>query len=221
VRAFADQHRVQFYVQPGGPATARPLYPADETLAYTLPEFDITLPFRPTEFTQVNAAINRVMVRRAIGLLDPMPRERIGDLFCGLGNFTLPIARRGAHAIGIEGSDELIARARANAAANGLSAGTEFHAADLFGVTPADFSRWGHFDKLLIDPPREGAIEVVKSLPAETVERIVYVSCNPATLARDAGVLVATRGYRLRAAGVINMFPQTAHVESMALFERA
>ena len=220
LRVFADSHRVQFYVQPGGPATAKPLYPAEETLAYSLPEFDVVLPFRPTEFTQVNAEINRVMVRRAIALLDPRPGERIGDLFCGLGNFTLPIARRGAFAVGVEGSDELIARARTNAALNDLATQTEFHTANLFEIESGDFERWGRLDKLLIDPPREGAIEVVKALPADAVSRIVYVSCNPATLARDAGLLVATRGYRLSAAGVINMFPQTAHVESIALFER-
>jgi 23S rRNA (uracil1939-C5)-methyltransferase len=219
LRAFADRHAVQFYVQPGGPDTARPLYPLEEALAYSLPEFDVALPFRPTEFTQVNAAINRVLVRRAIALLAPGPGERIGDLFCGLGNFTLPIARRGAFAIGVEGSAGLIARATENAAHNGLAERTAFHAANLFEVTAADFDSWGSFDKLLIDPPREGAIEVVKALP-DSVTRIVYVSCNPATLARDAGVLATTRGYRLSAAGVVNMFPHTAHVESIALFER-
>jgi 23S rRNA (uracil1939-C5)-methyltransferase len=219
LRAFADRHAVQFYVQPGGPDTARPLYPLEEALAYLLPEFDVALPFRPTEFTQVNAAINRVLVRRAIALLAPGPGERIGDLFCGLGNFTLPIARRGAFAIGVEGSAALVARATENAAHNGLAERTAFHAANLFEVTAADFDSWGSFDKLLIDPPREGAIEVVKALP-DSVTRIVYVSCNPATLARDAGVLATTRGYRLSAAGVVNMFPHTAHVESIALFER-
>lgn len=220
IARFADQHAVQFYVQAAGPETAIPLYPTADRLAYTLPEFGLTLPFRPTEFTQVNAAVNRVMVRRAIALLDPRPGERIGDLFCGLGNFTLPIARRGAHVIGVEGSAGLIARARDNAAANSLSARAEFHAADLFEIGPADFTAWGRFDKLLIDPPREGAIAVSRSLPIDQVRRIVYVSCNPATLARDAGVLVNSHGYRFAAAGVINMFPHTAHVESMALFER-
>jgi len=219
IRVFADRHRVQFYAQPGGPDTAQPLYPDAATLAYSLSEFDVVLPFRPTEFTQVNAAINRVMVRRAIALLDPRHGERIGDMFCGLGNFTLPIARRGAFAVGIEGSAGLVARARENAQHNGLADRTEFHAANLFEVTADHFARWGRLDKLLIDPPREGAVEVVKSLP-DTVTRIVYVSCNPATLARDAGVLVATRELRFVAAGVINMFPHTAHVESIALFER-
>ncbi|MBK8742922.1 MAG: 23S rRNA (uracil(1939)-C(5))-methyltransferase RlmD [Betaproteobacteria bacterium] len=220
ITRFADLHGVQFHAQPGGPDTARPLYPAEDRLAYTLPEFGLTLPFRPTEFTQVNAAVNRVMVRRAIALLDPQPGERVGDLFCGLGNFTLPIARRGAQAIGVEGSAGLIARARANAAANGLAAATEFHAADLFEVDVGHFAAWGRLDKLLIDPPREGAIAVTKSLPVDQVRRIVYVSCNPATLARDAGVLVNTHGYRIAAAGIVNMFPHTAHVESMAVFTR-
>ena len=220
IAQFADLHKVQFYVQPAGPDTAQPLYPVEDRLAYTLPEFGLTLPFRPTEFTQVNAAVNRVMVRRAIALLDPQPGERIGDLICGLGNFTLPIARRGAHAIGVEGSAGLISRARANAAANGLASAAEFHAADLFEIGPADFASWGRLDKLLIDPPREGAIAVTKSLPVDQVRRIVYVSCNPATLARDAGVLVSSHGYRFAAAGVINMFPHTAHVESMGVFVR-
>ena len=220
VTRFADLHGVQFYAQPGGPETAHPLYPAEDRLAYTLPEFGLTLPFRPTEFTQVNAAVNRVMVRRAIALLDPRPGERVGDLFCGLGNFTLPIARRGAHAVGVEGSAGLIARARANAAATGLAAATEVHAADLFEVDARHFAEWGRLDKLLIDPPREGAIAVTKSLPIGQVRRIVYVSCNPATLARDAGVLVHTHGYRIAAAGIVNMFPHTAHVESMAVFTR-
>ncbi len=220
IARFADRHGVRFYEQPGGPDTARPLYPAADVLAYTLPEFGLTLPFRPTEFTQVNAAVNRVMVRRAVALLDPRPDERVGDLFCGLGNFTLPIARRGARAIGVEGNAGLVARARANAAANGLAATTEFRAADLFAIGAADFAAWGRLDKLLIDPPREGAMAVVKALPSDQVRRIVYVSCNPATLARDAAVLAGGRGYRLAAAGVINMFPHTAHVESMALFVR-
>ena len=220
VRAFADTHRVQFYDQPAGPDTARPLYPADDRLAYELPEFAVTMPFRPTEFTQVNLDVNRMLVRRAIALLDPRPGERIGDMFCGLGNFTLPIARRGAFAVGVEGSASLVERARANAAANGLADFTAFHKADLFVATPDDFAKWGRLDKLLLDPPREGAIEIVRSLPADQVRRIVYVSCNPATLARDAGVLVSVHGYRFAAAGVVNMFPHTAHVESMAVFER-
>ena len=220
LRAFADEHAVHFWVQTGGPDTATPLYPEEDCLAYTLPEFGITMPYKPTEFTQVNAAINRVLVRRALALLAPGPRERIGDLFCGLGNFTLPIAKSGARVLGVEGHPGLVARARANAALNGLAATTEFRAADLFEVTAADIGAWGPLDKLLIDPPREGAIAVVNALPAEGIRRIVYVSCNPATLARDAGVLVTQKGYRMSAAGAVNMFPHTAHVESIAVFDR-
>ncbi len=220
LKRFADTHRVRFYAQAAGPETAKPLYPEEDVLVYELPEFRIAMPFRPTEFTQVNLAINRVLVRRAVALLDPQPGERIVDLFCGLGNFTLPIARRGAHAIGVEGSASLVARARANAAANGLSQSTEFHQANLFEATPEHFAAWGNVTKLMIDPPREGAIEIVRSLPARQIARIVYVSCSPATLARDAGVLVNVHGYRFVSAGVVNMFPHTAHVESIALFER-
>ncbi|MEO8136131.1 MAG: 23S rRNA (uracil(1939)-C(5))-methyltransferase RlmD [Betaproteobacteria bacterium] len=220
IREFADLHSVQFYVQPRGPETAVPLYPEADRLAYTLPEFGLVMPFRPTEFTQVNAAVNRVLVRRAIALLDPRPGERIGDLFCGLGNFTLPMARRGARVLGIEGNADLVQRARDSAVANGLDALTEFITADLFAAGAGEFAKWGQLDKLLIDPPREGAIAVVAALPAAQVRRIVYVSCNPATLARDAGLLVTQQGYRLSGAGIVNMFPHTAHVESIAVFDR-
>jgi 23S rRNA (uracil1939-C5)-methyltransferase len=221
--AFADAHEVEFWLQPGGPDTVVPFYPSGATLAYTLPEFDVAVPFAPTDFTQVNAAINRVLVRRAVQLVDPQPGDRIADFFCGLGNFTLPIARRGGHAIGVEGSKALVARAKANAERNGLAERTTFICANLFTATPAFVTDLGPLERALIDPPREGAIELVKSLPGRDDERalarIVYVSCNPATLARDAAVLVYERGYRLAAAGVINMFPHTAHIESMALFE--
>ena len=221
VRAFAERHRVQIWEQKKGPETVRPFWPdiAPE-LSYSLPEFGLVMPFRPTEFTQVNTAINRALVSRALRLLDPRPGERIADLFCGLGNFTLPIARSGAEVIGIEGSTELVARARENALRNDLP-NTRFEVDNLFEMTPEKFAALGHVDKLLIDPPRSGAIEVVKSLPeADSPRRIVYVSCDPATLARDAEVLVHVKGYRLVAAGVANMFPHTAHVESIALFER-
>jgi 23S rRNA (uracil1939-C5)-methyltransferase len=198
-----------------------PFYPLDAPeLNYTLPEFGITMPFKPTEFTQVNPVINRLLVRRAIGLLDPQPGERIADLFCGLGNFTLPIAHRGAHVVGVEGSAALVARAIANAAYNGLAERTEYRQADLFQATAHSLVELGHFDKMLIDPPRDGAVEVIKALAGQGPRRIVYVSCNPATLARDAALLVHTQGYRLKAAGVANMFPHTAHVESIALFEK-
>ena len=218
--AFADRHQVHIWLQSGGPATVRPFYPASSNLVYTLPDFGVSFAFDPTDFTQVNADVNRVLVRRAIGLLDPAPGERIADFFCGLGNFTLPIARRGANVIGIEGSTTLIRRAEANAASNGLATTVQFATANLFEATAESVAALGDLDKALIDPPREGAIALVKALPANGLARIVYVSCNPATLARDAAVLVNQHGYALRAAGIANMFPHTAHVESIALFER-
>jgi 23S rRNA (uracil1939-C5)-methyltransferase len=215
LRAFAGKNHVHVWLQPGGPESAHPFEPAASELYYDLPAFDVRLRFRPTDFTQVNHAVNRALVGRALELLDPRPAERIADLFCGLGNFSLPIARRGAEVIGFEGSRDLVERARANAAANGLVA--QFEVMDLF--KPA-LGPYGPFDKLLLDPPRQGAIEVVKSLGEDAPRRVLYVSCDPATLARDAGVLVQVKGYALLAAGVVNMFPHTAHVESMALFER-
>jgi len=211
-RDFGDRHDVHVWLQPGGPDSAHPFHPPASELYYELPDFNVRLAFRPTDFTQVNHAMNRALVGRALELLDPQPGERIADLFCGLGNFSLPIARRGAQVIGFEGSRELVERARQNAAANGLVA--QFEVMDLFAPNLAPY---GPFDKVLIDPPRQGAIEIVKSLD---VRRIVYVSCDPATLARDAGVLVHTQGYRLLAAGIANMFPHTAHVESITLFEK-
>ena len=220
LKAFADRHHVQLWLQPKGPETAYPFYPLDAPeLYYSLPEFNVVMPFRPTEFTQVNSAINRVLVRRVIGLLNPLPGERIADLFCGLGNFTLPIARRGAEVLGIEGNRELVRRAQANAVRNHLPNAT-FNEADLFEMTPESLGDLGTFDKMLIDPPRDGAMEVVKSLGDNPPRRIVYVSCNPSTLARDAAVLVNVKGYVLKAAGVVNMFPHTAHVESVAVFDR-
>jgi 23S rRNA (uracil1939-C5)-methyltransferase len=224
LKAFADQHHVQLFLQTGGPQTAYPFYPKDAPeLSYTLPEFDVTIPFHPTEFTQVNSAVNRILVRRALNLLDPGAGERIADLFCGLGNFTLPIARGGAQVVGYEGSAALVSRARQNSQRNGLARGTRFMEANLFEIDESWMREQGDFDKMLIDPPREGAIAVVTALEEKQLKpwRIVYVSCNPATLARDAGVLVHRNGYALKAAGVINMFPHTAHVESIALFEKA
>jgi 23S rRNA (uracil1939-C5)-methyltransferase len=220
LRAFADAHHIQFWLQSKGPETIVPFHPLDAPeLSYSLPEFNITMPFAPSEFTQVNSALNRVMISRALRLLDPQPNERIADLFCGLGNFTLPIARSGAQVLGIEGSDALVKRAQQNAASNGLQGNTEFMAMNLFEMTEEGFAKLGHFDKLLIDPPRDGAFELVKSLGGDNApKRIVYVSCNPATLARDAAELVQ-RGYVLKSAGVMNMFPHTSHVESIAVFE--
>ena len=219
LKNFSEETKAHVWLQPSGPDSAHALEPADSALYYDLPAFGVRIAFRPTEFTQVNFAMNRLLVSRAIRLLDPRPGERIADLFCGLGNFSLPIASRGARVIGFEGSRALVERARANAAANERVA--QFEVADLF---KSGISAWGPFDKLLIDPPREGAVELVKSLPeggdAAWPRRIVYVSCDPATLARDAGVLVHAKGFRLVAAGVVNMCPHTAHVESMAVFER-
>ena len=224
LRAFATDHDVSLWLQPGGPGSAAPLEGNAPALAYAIPEFGITMPFSPTEFTQVNPQINEVLVRRAIGLLDPRQGERAADFFCGLGNFTLPIARRGAEVVGIEGSDATVRRARENAAFNGLAASTRFETANLFAATAESIAPLLPLDKVLIDPPREGAVELAKALPPAIDERsprrIVYVSCNPATLARDAAVLVHDRGYALAAAGVVNMFPHTAHVESIALFTR-
>ncbi len=221
VRTFADKHDVEIWVQPKGPDTAVPFYPENGALLqYTLPEFNIVHPFRPTEFTQVNPHINRALVHRAVTMLAPQAHERIADFFCGLGNFTLPIARSGARVLGIEGSKALVSRAQENAQLNSLN-NVEYAVDNLFEMTPEKYADLGHFDKLLIDPPRDGAIELVKSLPADNPpQRIVYVSCNPATLARDSEVLCHVKGYKLKAAGIANMFPHTAHVESIALFEQ-
>ena len=221
LRLFADTHRVQFWLQTKGPETVVPFYPLDApALSYSLPEFGIVMPFSPTDFTQVNSTLNRLMMSRAMRLLAPKPGERIADLFCGLGNFTLPIARCGAQVVGIEGSESLLQRAAKNAEFNGLSENTEFSVMNLFEMNEEVLSRLGRFDKMLIDPPRDGAFELVKSLGTDAPGRIVYVSCNPATLARDAEVLVHQKGYTLKAAGVMNMFPHTSHVESIALFEK-
>ena len=217
LKRFAERHGVQLWLQPEGPDSARPFWPLETPgLYYTLPEYGLRIAFGPTDFTQVNHAVNRLLVGRALSLLDPRPGERITDFFCGLGNFTLPIARSGADVVGIEGSAQLLARARENARTNGLAC--RFESADLFDA--AACSRLPDCDKALLDPPREGAIELVKSFAAKPPSRIVYVACDAATLARDSGVLVHTQGYRLAAAGVVNMFPHTSHVESIALFER-
>ncbi len=221
MRSFAEQHRIQVWEQSKGPDTVKPFWPdiAPE-LSYSLPEFGLVMPFRPTDFTQVNVAINRALVSRAMRLLQPKAGERIADMFCGLGNFSLPIATSGADVIGIEGSPELVARARENALRNTLP-NAHFVVDNLFEMTPEKFATLGHIDKMLIDPPRSGAAELVKSLPVSGApHRIVYISCDAATLARDAGELCHNKGYRLMAAGVANMFPHTAHVESIALFER-
>jgi 23S rRNA (uracil1939-C5)-methyltransferase len=228
LKAFADEHQIQWWLQPKGPDSAYQFYPADTRLHYALPEFGITMPFKPTDFTQVNHEINRVLVARALRLLDAQPNERVADLFCGLGNFTLPIATQAREVVGIEGSTALTERALQNARENGLADKTSFYCRNLFEATTEDFIELGKFDRILIDPPREGAIAVCQALiglgkvrPGTQPGRIVYVSCNPSTLARDAAVLVHEGGYVLKQAGVVNMFPHTAHVESIAVFERA
>ena len=231
LRAFAAETGVQWWLQPKGPDTVHPLDEGGAALDYALPEFGITMPFKPTDFTQVNHQINEVLVSRALRLLDAQMHERVIDWFCGLGNFTLPIATQAREVLGIEGSEALVARSRENASFNGLAAKTSFLARNLFEITPADLAAYGAADKWLVDPPREGAFALAKAIadlhadPSlapgyAPPQRIVYVSCNPATLARDAGLLVHQAGYRCVAAGAVNMFPHTAHVESIAVFER-
>ena len=226
LRNFAALHGVQWWLQPKGPETAHLLDEGGPPLAYGLPEFGITMPFKPTDFTQVNPQINRVLVERAVRLLDPQPDERVIDWFCGLGNFTLPLATRALEVLGIEGSEVLVARARDNALLNGLAGKTRFEARNLFEIMPAELRALGETQRWLIDPPREGAFALAKALADlhgsagwTPPQRIVYVSCNPATLARDAGLLVHQAGYSCSLAGVVNMFPHTAHVESMAVFD--
>jgi 23S rRNA (uracil1939-C5)-methyltransferase len=232
LRAFGQAHGVQWWLQPKGPDTVHRLDEGGPALAYTLPEFGIEMPFKPTDFTQVNHQINTMLVSRALRLLGVRSDERVIDWFCGLGNFTLPIARGAREVLGIEGSEALVQRSRENAARNGLSGTTSFVARNLFELAPADLATYGAADKWLVDPPREGAFALAKALadlhadaslaPGWTPpRRIVYVSCNPATLARDAGLLVHQAGYRCTMAGAVNMFPHTAHVESIAVFERS
>ncbi len=228
LREFGAEHRVQWWLQPKGPDTVRRLDEGGAELAYALPEFGITMPFRPTDFTQVNPHVNRVLVTRALRLLDAGEDERVIDWFCGLGNFTLPIATRAREVVGIEGSAALTARALDNARNNRLADKVSFSSRNLFTVTADDLLALGKFDRMLIDPPRDGAVAICEALavlneraPDSLPVRIVYVSCSPSTLARDAGILVGQGGYVLKQAGVMNMFPHTAHVESIAVFERS
>lgn len=215
---FAQAHRFAVFLQPGGVDSVQPLWPGDVPLSFRLPRWDVELAFRPLDFIQVNAGINEKMIARAIELLDVRPDERVLDLFCGLGNFSLPMARVAREVAGVEGDAGLVARARDNAIRNGL-ANAQFHAADLAQDLSGHAWMRAGFDRLLLDPPRSGADAVLKQLPLKGLKRIVYVSCHPASLARDAGYLVHERGWRLRSAGVMDMFPQTAHVESIAMFE--
>ena len=221
LRSFADSNSIVWYLQPDGPESVQLFYPPDTPpLAYSLPDFGLNFRFNPTEFTQVNHGVNRVLVRRVMALLKPVTGERIVDMFCGLGNFTLPIARSGAAVVGIEGSRGLVDRARSNAALNGLDGLCQFKLGNLFETTKESLAAMGHFDKMLIDPPRDGAVALVNAIGDDGPQRIVYVSCKPSTLARDAAILVRDKGYQLRGAGIANMFPHTSHLESIALFER-
>jgi 23S rRNA (uracil1939-C5)-methyltransferase len=230
LRAFGKTHTVQWWLQPEGPESAYPLEGKDR-LHYGLPEFGLRLEFKPTDFTQVNSQINRVLVGRAVRLLGVEANDRVIDWFCGLGNFTLPIAVGAREVLGIEGSEALVRRAGENARLNRLHGRASFLARDLFAITPDDVVSLGGAERWLIDPPREGAFALAKALADLNEQaalhsgyspprRVVYVSCNPATLARDAGLLVHRAGYQCVAAGAINMFPHTSHVESIAVFDR-
>jgi len=228
LKAFADEYGVQWWLQVKGPETAVPFYPLDKQLHYLLPEFGVKMPFKPVDFTQVNHHINRVLVSKALRLLEVQPTDRVADLFCGLGNFTLPLATQCSAVVGIEGSTTLTERALENALANGLAEKTSFSTRNLFEVTTDDLIALGRFDRILVDPPRDGAMALCQALvglaqvrPDLLPKRIVYVSCSPSTLARDAGILALEAGYVLSKAGVVNMFPHTSHVESMAVFDLA
>ncbi|MDW5418030.1 23S rRNA (uracil(1939)-C(5))-methyltransferase RlmD [Iodobacter sp. CM08] len=222
LKKYADEWKVQFWLQAKSSEAASIFYPTDAPqLSYSMPEFGIVMRYKPTEFTQVNHRINRTLVARAMNLLAPQAGESIADFFCGVGNFTLAIARSGAKTLGMEGLQQLVDRANESAADNQLAGNTQFKVANLFDMTEHWLKKLGHFDKMLIDPPRDGAHELCKAISAKNgPQRIVYVSCNPATLARDADVLVHEKGYVLKAAGIVNMFPHTAHVESIAWFEK-
>ncbi len=216
---FGQRTGLMIFLQPGGNDSVHALWPADAALSFRIPAADVELAFRPLDFVQVNAGMNQRMIARTLEMLDPQPGERVLDLFCGLGNFTLPIARHAAQVVGVEGEAGLVARARENARANGID-NAEFFAADLSQDLRGEAWVKQGFDKLLLDPPRTGADACIPQLPLNGVRRIVYVSCHPGSLARDAGILVREHGYRLVSAGVMDMFPHTAHVESIALFER-
>ncbi|WP_115553320.1 23S rRNA (uracil(1939)-C(5))-methyltransferase RlmD [Xanthomonas arboricola] len=216
---FAQTHGFAIFLQPGGVDSVHPLWPQDVPLSFRLPQWDVELAFRPLDFIQVNASLNQKMIAHAMTLLDAKPDDRVLDLFCGLGNFTLPLARTVREVVGVEGDAGLVARAKENAQRNGLD-NAQFYAADLTqDQRNTPWMRQG-FDKLLLDPPRSGALEVLQQLPLKKFERIVYVSCHPGSLARDAGYLVNEQRFTLVSAGAMDMFPHTAHVESIAVFER-
>jgi len=219
LRAFAARHGVELWLQPGGIETAAPLDPPGAGLGYALPGFGLRLRFLPTDFVQINAVLNERMVDQAVTLLAPGPGDRVLDLFCGLGNFTLALARRAARVTGVEGDPGLVARARANAGLNGID-NAEFFTGNLFEPDAAVPWARGRYDRVLLDPPRAGAREILPLVAASGANRVVYVSCHPGSLARDAGILVQEHGFRLAAAGVMDLFPHTAHIESIAVFER-
>ena len=228
LRDFADEHQVWVWLQPKGIETVAPFYPLTGKLCYRLPEFEIEMPFKPADFTQVNHMMNRALVSRAIRLLDVQASDRVLDLFCGIGNFTLPLARRASAVLGIEGLETLTTRAKVNAEHNLLADKASFTQSNLFEVTADTIASWGKAERWLMDPPREGAMEICQALAQLNKggsdlppQRIVYVSCNPKTLARDTEILCHEAGYILKSAGIINMFPHTSHVESMAVFERS
>ena len=219
LRAFESRHGVRIYLQPGGVDTVEPLTQGQPSLEYALPGFDVRIRFEPTDFIQVNGELNGRMVSRAVELLGACSDDRVLDLFCGLGNFSLPLARGAGHVVGVEGEAGLVARARLNASRNGI-ANVEFHAANLAADTAAaPWARTG-YSRVLLDPPRAGAWEVLPVVARSGAGRVVYISCHPGSLARDAGALVREHGYRLVSAGVMDMFPHTTHVEAMAVFER-
>jgi 23S rRNA (uracil1939-C5)-methyltransferase len=216
---FGKHYDIHIYLQPEGVGSVYPLWPDKSELFYCLEDYGIEMHFRPTDFTQVNADINRRMVSQAIELLAVESSDRVLDLFSGIGNFSLPLARIAASVVGVEGDAGLVKRARDNASRNGIE-NVEFHVEDLAGESRGSNIMKQPFDKVLLDPPRTGAAELISDVAGLGAKRVVYVSCNPATLARDAGELVNGYRYRLRSAGVMDMFPHTAHVEAIALFER-
>jgi len=235
LKDFADRHQVWIWLQPKGIETVAPFYPQTGKLCYRLPEFEVEMPFMPADFTQVNHLMNRALVSKAIRLLGVQPQDRVLDLFCGIGNFTLPLARVAKDVLGIEGLASLTTRAKSNAEHNQLADKVSFMQSNLFEVTTETIASWGRADRWLMDPPREGAMEICQALAklhdlshhdvaahlGEFLpQRIVYVSCNPKTLARDTEILCHQAGYTLKSAGVVNMFPHTSHVESMAVFEK-
>jgi 23S rRNA (uracil1939-C5)-methyltransferase len=219
LRSFARETGLGIFLQAAGPDSIQPLGPEDLQLEYAIEALDLRFQFEPLDFTQVNAGLNQQMVMRALELLDPQPEDNVLDLFCGLGNFTLPLAIRAGRVTGVEGSEQMVERACSNARLNGLD-NVEFHSADLYRF--CDTPPWPLMDynKILLDPPRSGAQELLPWIASSKVNRVLYISCNPETLARDAGILVNQCGFKLRGAGIINMFPHTPHSEAIALFER-